>query len=278
MKKLLLLLAIGLTILSIQCAAKLYTPKEPGTYAVIVTNKGNIVAKLNETDTPKTVANFIGLAEGTKEWTDPTTQKLVKKPLYNGTIFHRVIKDFMIQGGDPLGTGAGGPGYQFEDETYKGSEPIQGEVKDEATALEVWKQIIMPYMTKYEGNPPNAEIKAIVDEVIANQSGDAIIGKTIEFFQTATEITTPISKNTVINPVAFGTLCMANSGPNTNGSQFFIVTKKDGCPWLDGLHTVFGNVVQGIEVAQAIESVTTGEQDLPVEKVIIKEIQIIRKK
>jgi len=277
MRKLLLLIVIGMIMFSIQ-AAELYKPTESGTFAVFVTSKGNIVVKLNEIDTPKTAANFVGLAEGTKEWTDPKTNKPVKRPFYNGLIFHRVIKDFMIQGGDPLGTGMGGPGFQFEDETYKGSEALKGEIKDESVALEVWNQIIAPYMQNLNGTPPNAEIKALVDDVVAKQSGAPIIGKTIEYFQQATAITTPLVKRIVINPVAYGTLCMANSGPNTNGSQFFIVTKKDGCSWLDGLHTVFGKVVQGMEVAQAIESVKTGEQDAPVEKVIIKEIKIIRKK
>ena len=96
--------------------------RTPGTYAVFETSEGNIVCRLFEKDAPKTVANFIELAEGKREWTHPTTRKKTTDPLYHGTIFHRVIPDFMIQGGDPMGTGFGGPGYQFEDET-KGSPP-----------------------------------------------------------------------------------------------------------------------------------------------------------
>jgi peptidyl-prolyl cis-trans isomerase A (cyclophilin A) len=95
-------------------------PRQPGTYAVFETSEGNIVCRLFEKDAPKTVANFVELAEGKREWTHPTTRKKSKDRLYDGTIFHRVIPDFMIQGGDPQGTGMGGPGYQFEDET-KGS-------------------------------------------------------------------------------------------------------------------------------------------------------------
>ena len=91
--------------------------RTPGTYAVIETSEGNIVCRLFEKEAPKTVANFVELSEGKREWTHPTTRKKVKDPLYHGTIFHRVIPDFMIQGGDPMGTGFGGPGYQFEDET-----------------------------------------------------------------------------------------------------------------------------------------------------------------
>ena len=94
--------------------------RQPGTYAIFETSEGNIVVRLFEKDAPKTVANFIELAEGKREWTHPASRKKVSDPLYNGTIFHRVIPDFMIQGGDPAGTGLGGPGYQFEDET-KGS-------------------------------------------------------------------------------------------------------------------------------------------------------------
>lgn len=88
----------------------------PGVYAVMETSQGKITLELFEKEAPKTVANFIGLAEGTKEWTDPKTRQKVKRPLYDGVIFHRVIPGFMIQGGDPLGNGTGGPGYQFEDE------------------------------------------------------------------------------------------------------------------------------------------------------------------
>ena len=88
----------------------------PGLYAVMETNQGNITLQLFDKEAPKTVENFIGLAEGTKEWVDPKTRQKVKKPLYDGVIFHRVIPGFMIQGGDPMGNGMGGPGYQFEDE------------------------------------------------------------------------------------------------------------------------------------------------------------------
>ena len=94
--------------------------RTPGTYAVFQTSEGTIVCRLFEKDAPKTVANFIDLAEGKREWTHPATRKKSTDPLYHGTVFHRVIPDFMIQGGDPQGTGMGGPGYQFEDET-KGS-------------------------------------------------------------------------------------------------------------------------------------------------------------
>src|SRR4030042_5157214 len=134
--------------------------KEDGLYAVFNTNKGKIICKLFYDKTPITVGNFAGLAEGTRELTDPGTGQKYKKPFYNGLIFHRIIKDFMIQGGCPNGDGTGGPGYTFEDEL--------------------------------------------------NQ-----------------------------HKVVRGALAMANAGPNTNGSQFFIVTIP-AAEWLDGRHTVFG--------------------------------------
>src|SRR5437870_11040308 len=90
--------------------------RSPGLYAIMTTSMGTIVLKLFEKEAPKTVANFVGLAQGTKPWTDPKTGQKVKKPFYNGLIFHRVIPGFMIQGGDPLGNGQGGPGYEFADE------------------------------------------------------------------------------------------------------------------------------------------------------------------
>src|SRR3981081_3996622 len=148
--------------------------RQPGLYATFETSEGNITCRLFEKDAPKTVANFIELAEGAREWTHPTTRKKSKDPLYNGTIFHRVIPDFMIQGGDPQGTGTGGPGYQFEDETKGSSHRF-----DKA-----------------------------------------------------------------------GKLAMANAGPNTNGSQFFITVANTD--WLTGKQTIFCEVVEGSELAEKI--------------------------
>jgi peptidyl-prolyl cis-trans isomerase A (cyclophilin A) len=166
-------------------------------YATIKTTMGDIVVHLFDDKAPKTVANFVDLATGKKEWTDPKTGQKSNRPLYNGTIFHRVIPDFMIQGGDPLGNGTGGPGYRFEDEF-------------------------------------NADLRH--------------------------------SKP--------GILSMANSGPNTNGSQFFITVKPT--PWLDGRHTVFGEVVKGQEVVNAIVNAPRDPRDKPVKDVVLKEIVISR--
>jgi cyclophilin family peptidyl-prolyl cis-trans isomerase len=149
------------------------------TSATLETNHGSIGVKLFDEDAPKTVENFV---------------KLARDGFYDGVVFHRVIENFMIQGGDPTGTGMGGPGYQFEDEI-------------------------------------NAR------------------------------------------PVRRGALAMANSGPNTNGSQFFIVT-AEACPWLDGLHTVFGQVTSGMDVVDAISHVDTDMQDRPVSEVRIQSVSV----
>ena len=172
--------------------------RTPGTYAVIETSDGTIVCRLFEKEAPKTVANFIELTEGKREWTHPNTRAKSKDPLYHGTIFHRVIPDFMIQGGDPMGTGFGGPGYQFEDET-KGS--------------------------------PHRFDKG-------------------------------------------GKLAMANSGPNTNGSQFFITVANTD--WLTGKHTIFGEVVEGYDVAEKISKVARNRQDKPNKDVQVKSVTIER--
>jgi cyclophilin family peptidyl-prolyl cis-trans isomerase len=147
--------------------------------ATIETNRGAIEVELHDADAPKTVENFV---------------KLSRDGFYDGVVFHRVIPDFMIQGGDPTGTGSGGPGYEFEDE-------------------------------------PNR------------------------------------------HRVERGALAMANAGPNTNGSQFFIVT-ADACPWLDGKHTVFGRVTSGMEVVDAISSVRTDSSDRPLEPVTIQRVEL----
>jgi peptidyl-prolyl cis-trans isomerase A (cyclophilin A) len=165
-------------------------------FATLKTSVGDIKVKLMPEHAPKTVANFVELAGGKRTWTDPKTGKERNDALYDGTIFHRVIKDFMIQGGDPLGTGTGGPGYKFEDEVKGG-----------------------PSFDKP------------------------------------------------------GLLAMANSGPNTNGSQFFIT--EIPTTWLTGKHTIFGEVVEGFDVVQKIaQSKTRNDRPDPevtLEKVVIEE-------
>ena len=164
--------------------------------ARFVTNKGTFTARLMPGHAPQTVANFIDLATGKREWKDARDGQRKSEPLYDGTVFHRVIPDFMIQGGDPEGTGMGGPGYRFEDEVPPGGPSFD-------------------------------------------------------------------------RP---GLLAMANAGPNTNGSQFFVTLAAT--QWLTGKHTIFGEVMEGMEVVEAIGTVPTGAQDRPKENVVLERVEI----
>ena len=165
--------------------------------ATLRTNQGQVVIRLFPDHAPKTVRNFVELAEGGRQWTDPTHRAGHHGKLYDGTVFHRVIPDFMIQGGDPLGTGRGGPGYKFADEIHPD------------LAFD------RPYL-----------------------------------------------------------LAMANAGPGTNGSQFFITVAPT--PWLNGKHTIFGEVIEGADVVDLISRVKTGSQDRPVEDVTIESVTVER--
>jgi peptidyl-prolyl cis-trans isomerase A (cyclophilin A) len=165
--------------------------------ATLHTNQGPLVIRLFPDHAPKTVRNFVELAEGGKQWTDPNTGQATTSKLYDGTIFHRVIPDFMIQGGDPLGSGRGGPGYKFADEIHPDL------------------RFDRPYL-----------------------------------------------------------LAMANSGPGTNGSQFFITVAAT--PWLNGKHTIFGEVIEGADVVDLISRVKTGSQDRPAEDVIVESVTVER--
>jgi len=173
---------------------------EDGLYAVFHTSMGLIACRLYYDQVPVTVGNFVGLAEGTKEWKDPKTGEMVKRPLYDNVIFHRVIKDFMVQCGDPLGNGTGGPGYQFMDE---------------------------------------------IDPDLHHDGP--------------------------------GVLSMANAGPGTNGSQFFITEKAT--PWLDGKHTIFGRVVYGQDVVDKMTDVpmTGPQRSKPVTDIVLEHVTILRR-
>jgi len=164
--------------------------------ATFVTNRGSFTVKLLPEHAPTTVANFIDLATGKREWRDGRDGQRKSEPLYDGTIFHRVIPDFMIQGGDPEGTGMGGPGYRFEDECPPGG----------------------PKFDKP------------------------------------------------------GLLAMANAGPNTNGSQFFVTVAAT--PWLTGKHTIFGEITEGMDVVNAISTTESGAQDRPAEDVVLEKVEI----
>ena len=165
--------------------------------ATIDTTQGKFTCEFFEKEAPNTVANFVGLARGLRPWKDPKTGTWVKKPFYDGLTFHRVIPDFMIQGGDPLGSGMGNPGYRFADEVSPGV--------------------------------------------------------------------------TFDKP---GLLAMANSGPNTNGSQFFITVADTS--WLTGKHTIFGEVVEGYDIVEKISKVSRDGMDRPKTPVVLQSVTIER--
>jgi len=171
--------------------------RAPGLYATFETSVGTFACRLFEKETPATVTNFVGLAEGTKEFTDPRTGTKTKRPFYEGLIFHRAIPKFMIQGGCPLGNGMGGPGYTFADE----------------------------FRSSLRHDQP-------------------------------------------------GKLSMANAGPNTNGSQFFITVAPT--PWLDEHHTIFGEVVEGQDVVNAISTLPRDRNDRPHQPPVIQKVRIER--
>ena len=165
--------------------------------ATLTTTQGTVTIRLFPDHAPKTVRNFVELAEGGREWKDPRTRAVTKDKLYDGTIFHRVIAGFMIQGGDPLGTGTGGPGYRFADEIHPDL------------------RFDKPYL-----------------------------------------------------------LAMANAGRGTNGSQFFITVAP--APWLNGKHTIFGEVISGADVVDSISRVQTVPGDRPVTDVVLQSVTIER--
>ncbi|MBH55123.1 MAG: peptidyl-prolyl cis-trans isomerase [Opitutaceae bacterium] len=257
--------------------------------ATMETNHGTMVIELWEDIAPNTVGNFVGLAEGTKTW--KTFDGIEKnEPFYNGLTFHRVIKDFMIQGGCPRGTGSGGPGYKFKDECYKGKMVVlTGEITDEETATTVYRSLLDPYLRENRGAIPITAIAELYKKITSQNSVEPMIGMTVEHLQeilgsslTVTsfeqELDPKTGQPTLLATVDYGTLCMANSGPNTNGSQFFIVTNKDGASWLNGKHTVFGKVLEGMDVALAIQDVEKekNSRDRPLEPVTITSLTIDR--
>jgi len=223
------------------------------TNVVMKTSQGTIELELWPEMAPITVANFV---------------KLSNDGYYEKTYFHRVIPDFMIQGGDPntkdttrVNDGQGGPAERFEDECYIVGEPLTGAIVEEETARTIWSDVIIPY---FQANAtPDTLVKAVYDAVIKAQNGDPIKAHTIEWYLEKTGHQGTLGKKTVKHPVAYGTICMANSGPNTNGSQFFIVTKKDGADWLNGKHTVFGMVTKGMDIVEKIQNLPRDKSDNP---------------
>jgi cyclophilin family peptidyl-prolyl cis-trans isomerase len=243
---------------------------------VIQTTLGDIDVELFQSETPKTVANFIGLAEGTKEFEDSKTGKKVKRPYYNGLIFHRVIQNFMIQGGCPLGNGLGGPGYTFADEIDATALGLD-KIKAFGPQKGLHRFLMIRSQEEYQRN------------IMAPLFRAMNINSQEEFDQRKKEVETRLDKLTLKeayenmgyvysengskHPPVRGSLAMANAGPNTNGSQFFInLVDTD---WLTGKHTVFGKVVKGMDVVDKIGAVNVDSEQKPVTDVRI--ISIHRK-
>jgi cyclophilin family peptidyl-prolyl cis-trans isomerase len=243
---------------------------------VIQTTLGDIEVELFQSETSKTVANFIGLAEGNKEFEDSKTGKKVKRPYYNGLIFHRVIQNFMIQGGCPLGNGRGGPGYTFADEIdaaalgldkIKAFDPKKGPHRFLMirSQEEYQRNILMPLFramninSQEELDQRKKELEARLDKLTLKEAYE--------------NMGYVYSENGSENPPLRGSLAMANSGPNTNGSQFFI--NLADTDWLTGKHTVFGKVVKGMDVVDKIGAVKVDSGQKPVKDVKI--ISIHRK-
>jgi peptidyl-prolyl cis-trans isomerase A (cyclophilin A) len=249
--------------------------KEYGRVKVLMkTTLGDIELELDGNIAPETVDNFIGLAMGTKEYIDLATNNVKTGHFYDGLIFHRVIVDFMIQGGCPLGTGSGGPGYKFNCEVITTGDRLTGTIRTNERAEHLFRQIIRPHFHR-TGENFNEEIYALWQACSAAKSYDPVRNLTFEYFESLTN-GGPAFDQKLRAKVDYGTICMANSGPNTNGSQFFIVTKREGCDWLNGNHTVFGRVTAGMDVVHAIESVEQDHSDnKPLEDVKIISIRVV---
>lgn len=241
----------------------------------IHTHFGDILVELFPAEAPKTVENFILLAEGQKEFLDTESQKKVKRPYYDGLIFHRIIKDFMIQGGCPLGTGSGGPGYAFEDEINAGAlgldkiKAIQTNGQPHPFLLirsqqDFYNILVFPLARKMNIKT-QAEFDAKKNELIKKIYAQSLKKSYENLGYRYSD--TPTSRHP-----KQGVIAMANSGPNTNGSQFFITLVDT--PWLAGKHTVFGKVIQGMKTVNQIGSVTVNEDGKPEKDVTILSIRI----
>lgn len=252
----------------------LETKETKNIMCIIQTSMGNIEVELFQNDAPKTVANFIGLADGTKEFTDTHTGKKVKKSFYDGLIFHRVIKDFMLQGGCPQGDGRGGPGYSFADEIdavalgldkIKAIDPKKGPHPYlMIRSQEDYHRTIVSPLFKSLGITSQEELDKRKEEV-----ADRLRSLTLK--QAYENMGYSYSDKGSPHPPVRGSLAMANSGPDTNGSQFFINLVDTN--WLTGKHTVFGRVIKGMDVVDKIGAVKVGAGSKPVDEVKIISIR-----
>lgn len=242
---------------------------------VMKTSKGDIRLELFDDAAPKTVKNFIDLAEGKKPFTDPKTNEEVTRPFYDGLVFHRVIKDFMIQGGCPLGTGTGSPGYRFEDEISAkalGLDKLKA-VKDGQT--HPWLMVRTQTDFQRAVLQPVVEALGITNQEQFNEKLDELKKRVdaLTMEDVYRNMGYQFDNDLPSQEPKRGMIAMANSGPNTNGSQFFI--NVGDTPHLTGKHTVFGKVIEGMDVVDAISTVPTGEGDKPSEPVVIESLRLV---
>jgi len=275
MRWFLLWLSVILLLVPAAHAEEMLNPESPeNPVCLMKTSLGDIYLELFPREAPKTVQNFMDLAEGMKPFIDARTKKSVKRPFYDNLIFHRVIKNFMIQGGCPLGNGRSGPGYTFEDEIN-------------ADALGLHK---VPAMDT-KGRPHSfLLIRSQADfqrTLLGPLLADMGIKSKEEMELRKAEVGKRLGKLTLKDvfmnmghrydetlksrPPKRGVIAMANRGPNTNGSQFFI--NLVDTPWLTGKHTVFGKVIKGMDVVDQIGGVSAGNQHKPINDVKIISIR-----
>ncbi len=246
---------------------------------VMKTSMGDIELEMFKDAAPKTVANFIGLATGTKEFTDPRTNQKVKRPYYDGLIFHRVIEDFMIQGGCPLGSGTGSPGYKFADEISAksfGYDKLMVYVNGKPNPKlrigrpDFQRGAVAPTVKKLNIDVSNratasANMQARETEIIAEL-------EKMSYEQLLTNLGYKYDDSLASKAPKRGVIAMANSGPNTNGSQFFInLVDTDH---LTCKHTVFGRVIKGMDVVDKIGVTAVGAGSKPADDVRIISVRV----
>ena len=263
---------------TVKAGAEQEASTETPPVVVVRTSLGEIRIELFPTEAPGTVAKFIVLAEGKKEFRDATTGEMLKRPFFDGLVFHRVIKGFMIQGGCPRGDGSGGPGYQFEDEISARALGIDEIMALEGDRVHPWVLLGVQSQQQlgemiqgalYEklgirSKEDHAAKRSQIDSALKKLTiGDVYRGMGYRY-DDSRESHAPVR----------GSLAMANAGPNTNGSQFFINLRDT--PELTGKHTVFGRVVEGMDVVDRIGEVAVGAQARPLEDVEILSIRLAR--
>jgi len=263
----------GILSLNLSCAGKLETERpmndEKNPVVLMETSAGKIYLELFEQDAPETVKNFTELAEGTKEFTEPDSDTKAKRPFYDGLVFHRVIKNFMVQGGCPKGNGTGHPGFRFKDEINANSIGLDT-MKAENVTFNLSREVQM-YISRKLGLRSQADLAAKQAQIQVELDSVRQISLK-ELYEAIGYSYDPSLRS---HKAERGSLAMANSGPNTNGSQFFI--NHVDTPHLNGKHTVFGQVVKGMDVVDAICNAEVDAQSKPKSPIKIVSVRVYQK-